>query len=154
TQRERDWRSLETRRRHAEGYLGSYAVMLQSGEVCVDFEVRLGNPAEQITAVAEEQHAALIALATHGYSGLKRWTLGSVTDQVSQATTTPVFVVRSAEQAHAGEVAFNRILVPLDGSLLAKQALPFATELAAAAHAELTLLQAVAPTIEGLGGIP
>jgi hypothetical protein len=38
-------------------------------------------------------------------------------------------------------------MVPLDGSALAEQALPLATELASSAHAELLLLRAVAPAI-------
>jgi len=40
------------------------------------------------------------------------------------------------------------LLVPLDGSALARLALPLALELAALAHAELILLQAVAPSID------
>jgi nucleotide-binding universal stress UspA family protein len=154
TQREHEWHSWETKRRHAEGYLGSHALMLQAEQVRVDVEVRLGHPAEQIVAVADEQHAALIALATHGYSGLKRWALGSVADKVVHATTTPVFIIRSGEETHLGEVAFKRILVPLDGSDFARQALPIATELAIGAHAEVTLLQAVSPTIEAFPGFP
>jgi nucleotide-binding universal stress UspA family protein len=100
TQREHEWHSWETKRRHAEGYLGSHALMLQAEQVRVDVEVRLGNPAEQIVAVADEQHAALIALATHGYSGLKRWALGSVADKVLHAAATPLVLVhaRGAQQ--------------------------------------------------------
>jgi nucleotide-binding universal stress UspA family protein len=124
--------------------------MLESKGACVDFEVRLGDPAEEIAAVAEEQHAALIAMASHGYSGLKRWTLGSVTDKVVHSASMPVFVIRNAGRATAEDIAFKRIMVPLDGSELARQALPFATGLAIGASAELTLLQAVAPAIEAL----
>jgi nucleotide-binding universal stress UspA family protein len=153
TQRRRAWSAWETQRQHALGYLGSHAVMLQAEGTRIDFEVRLGHPTEEIVTVATEQHAKLIALATHGYSGLKRWTLGSVTDKVVHATTTPVFIVRSGEPVSVDAITFNRILVPLDGSMLAKQALPFATELASAAQAELLLLQAVSPTIEGLPSI-
>jgi nucleotide-binding universal stress UspA family protein len=149
---ERAWHSWATQRRHAEGYLGSHSVMLESKGACVDFEVRLGDPAEEIAAVAEEQHVALIAMATHGYSGLKRWTLGSVTDKVVHSATMPVFVIRNSGQARAEDIAFKRIMVPLDGSDLAKQALPFATNLAIGACAELNLIQAVPPTIEAFPG--
>ena len=150
TQREPERHSWETQRRHAEGYLESQAVLLQPEGIRVDFEVRLGDPAEEIIAVAEEQRATLIALATHGYSGLKRWTLGSVTDKVVHAATAPVFIIRSATQTHSSDsdVGFKRILVPLDGSMLAKQALPLATDLARRAGAGLLLLQTVAPTIK------
>jgi nucleotide-binding universal stress UspA family protein len=148
TQRERAWHSWELQRRHAEGYLEAQAIMLQPAGVRVDFTVRLGDPAEEIIAVAEEQRATLIALATHGYSGLKRWTLGSVTDKVVHAAPMPVFIIRSAVQPPADHVAFTRILVPLDGSPLAQQALPLATTLATRAPAELTLIEAISPVIE------
>jgi nucleotide-binding universal stress UspA family protein len=39
----------------------------------------------------------LIVMATHGYSGLKRWALGSVADKVLHATTTPLLLVRAQE---------------------------------------------------------
>jgi nucleotide-binding universal stress UspA family protein len=147
-QRERAWHSWATQRRHAEGYLESLAMMTQSEQIRVDFEVRLGDPAEEIVAAAEEQHAALIALATHGYSGLKRWALGSVTDKVVHATNTPVFILRSQEQMHVGEIAFKRILVPLDSSNFARQALPLATEIATRSQAEMILLQALTTTFK------
>jgi len=57
--------------------------------------VRLGHPAEEIVAVAAEQQAMLITMATHGYSGLKRWALGSVADKVLHAATTPLVMVRA-----------------------------------------------------------
>jgi nucleotide-binding universal stress UspA family protein len=91
-------------------------------------------------------------MATHGYGGIKRWTLGSVTDQVVHTATTPVFVVQGAEPERQAAPAFKRILVPLDGSALARQALPFAAELAASTNAELILLEAIAPTFETMAG--
>jgi nucleotide-binding universal stress UspA family protein len=38
-------------------------------------------------------------MATHGYSGLKRWVLGSIADKVLHATTTPLLLVRGASSA-------------------------------------------------------
>jgi len=115
SQREHAWYSQETQRRHAEGYLESQVVMLQSKGTRVDIEVRLGDPAEEIAAVAEEQHVALIAMATHGYSGLKRWTLGSVTDKVVHSATMPVFVVRSTEHGSADEIGFGSCVATVQG---------------------------------------
>jgi len=82
-------------------------------------------------------------MATHGYGGLRRWALGSVTDRVVHTATVPVCVVRSAAHVAPGEHALTRILVPLDGSDLARQALPLAIELAKRASAELVVLRAV-----------
>src|SRR5215216_6505900 len=84
------------------------------------------------------------ATATHGYSGLRRWALGSVTDRVLHITNTPMLIVRGAEKK-AGEPRFKRIMLTLDGSALARQATPLATEIATLAQAELVVLTAVAP---------
>jgi nucleotide-binding universal stress UspA family protein len=139
------WTTLE---QQAEQYLAETAAALRQAEMKVDIEVQLGAPAEQIVAVAEREQVALIAMATHGLSGLRRWALGSVTDKVMHAATAPVFVVRSAAPAPHGTSTLKRILLPLDGSELAKQALPLAVELARGAGAELLLLHAVAPPLE------
>jgi nucleotide-binding universal stress UspA family protein len=56
--------------------------------------------------------------------------------------------VRGSEGIPAVAPAIKRIMVPLDGSPTARQALALAAELATQAHAELTLIQAIAPTIE------
>ncbi len=57
--------------------------------------IRMGDPATQILAYAEEHGADLIALATHGRSGLRRWLLGSVTEKVLRASDVPVLVFRA-----------------------------------------------------------
>jgi nucleotide-binding universal stress UspA family protein len=101
-----------------------------------------------IIEAAESPDISMIAMATHGYSGLRRWALGSVTDKVLHATATPVFVVRGAKPAPVEPVTFRHVMVPLDGSSLAAQALPLAADLAERARAELLLVQAVAASIE------
>jgi nucleotide-binding universal stress UspA family protein len=145
---ERKQRAWETMRQHAEGYLATQARYLQDSGLDVETEVNFGPPAKIIVEVARERHVTLIAMATHGYSGLKRWTLGSVTDQVVHTATAPVLVVRGADPAPQTDPTIKRILVPLDGSAFARQALPLATELAIRANADLILLEAIAPTIE------
>src|SRR5262245_4621097 len=125
--RGRDW---NRRRGHAEGYLAAQALHLQEADLTVETEVHVGSPEEIIVEVARQHQATLIAMATHGYGGLKRWTLGSVTDKVVHTATRPVFVVRGGEVAPPVAPPIKRILVPLDGSDLARQALPLAVELA------------------------
>jgi nucleotide-binding universal stress UspA family protein len=130
-------------RRNAESYLHAQATKLGADDLETDAEVQLGVPAEVIVEAAARKHVALIAMASHGYSGLKRWALGSVTTKVIHATYTPVLVVRGAARV----AALKRILVPLDGSALARQALPFAAELATRAGAELLVLTVAAPPL-------
>jgi nucleotide-binding universal stress UspA family protein len=132
---------------NAENELERHVAQLRAAGVQASYEVQLGAPAEIIAEVAEREQAALIAMVTHGYSGIKRWALGSVTDKLVHATNIPVFVVRGQEPAPAGEPSIKRILVPLDGSALARQALPFAAQLAAQMYAELILLTVAVPSI-------
>ncbi|HET9223488.1 MAG TPA: universal stress protein, partial [Roseiflexaceae bacterium] len=141
-------------RQSAEDYLERQAAQLRAAGVETTFEVRIGAPAEIIVEVAEREQATLIAMATHGYSGLKRWALGSVADKVLHAANVPVFVVRGSAQPLIGERSLRRILVPLDGSALAQQALPLAVELAMSTRAELILLTVQAPRLgDSLDGV-
>jgi nucleotide-binding universal stress UspA family protein len=147
TEPEPDQNSWEISRRQAEEYLVSQAAPLRDAGLDTDVAVRLGFPAQIIVECAESLPAALIVMATHGYSGLQRWTFGSVADEVVHATSIPVFIVRDTPPSPR-DVALKRIMVPLDGTAFAGQALPFAVELALGAQAELILLQAAAPSIE------
>jgi len=62
--------------------------------------------AESLMCVAEEGEKPasdgydLIAIATHGRSGLARWALGSVTERILGATNLPLFIVRSPNLEH------------------------------------------------------
>jgi nucleotide-binding universal stress UspA family protein len=153
TQQERLRHSLEIMQQNAERYLEGQAALLRDAGLEATIDVRCGPPADVIVETALGLRVAMIAMATHGYSGVRRWALGSVTDKVVHATATPVLVVRGA--AHERTPAIKRIMVPLDGSALARQALPLATRLAQSAQAELLLLQAVVPALEAqLGFAP
>jgi nucleotide-binding universal stress UspA family protein len=57
--------------------------------------VRKGNAAEVIIESAAAEKQTVIAMATHGRSGVKRWMLGSVTETVVRHSDDPVFVVRA-----------------------------------------------------------
>jgi nucleotide-binding universal stress UspA family protein len=142
---ELNWEYLRSR---AEGYLGQKAAALREAGVEADAEVRVGAPAEVIVETARRCQAALIVMATHGYSGIKRWALGSVADKVLHAAATPVFLVRGSAEPALIAPPLRRVMVPLDGSALARQALPAAVELAARAGAELLLLTAVVPPLK------
>lgn len=128
---------------YAEMYLDTQAKALRESGFSVTVEARFGEPAETILAAVGHVQADLIAMSTHGYSGLRRWALGSVTDKVMQLTSVPLLVARGTSDAHSLPATFTRILVPLDGSALARQALAHAVELATRTQAELVLLRVV-----------
>lgn len=61
----------------------------------VDVAVRLGFPVDVILNEARGVGADMIAMGTHGRSGLKRLFLGSTAERVVQHATCPVLTVRS-----------------------------------------------------------
>jgi len=60
-------------------------------------ELRSGSAAEEIITYAEENNIDLIAMSTHGRSGIGRWVFGSVTDKVLHAGDVPVLTVRASK---------------------------------------------------------
>ena len=84
-----------------------------------------GYPAEEILKVARDQNVDLIMMATHGYSGVRAWAIGSVADKVLRKSTVPVFLVRAGmEPLESNESWVSKtLLVPLDGSKSAETAL-------------------------------
>jgi nucleotide-binding universal stress UspA family protein len=55
-----------------------------------------GSGAEAIVRYANKHHDALVAMCTHGRSGVTRWALGSVTEKVVRHSEDPVLVVHAA----------------------------------------------------------
>lgn len=82
----------------ARTYLDRVAASLAAGER-VQWSVHEGEPAAVIVRVAEETDAQLIAMSTHGRTGLGRLLLGSVADQVLRNSTRPVLLIRPDEAA-------------------------------------------------------
>lgn len=134
-----------------QAYLNLDAGAMRAGGLEVETIVRRVHPvhaddvARAITATAEEKGASLIVMSTHGRSGFGRWLYGSVTDSVLRQTVTPMLLVPShAEQPQPTDRPI-RLLVPLDGSVLAEEAIPTADLWAEATDAELVLLRVVEP---------
>jgi len=87
----------EARRVDAEEYLAPLAVELRGKGVRVETRVRRGAPATEILAAARETEADLIAMTTHGRSGLGRLMFGSVAEAVLRHSDVPVFLFRATE---------------------------------------------------------
>jgi nucleotide-binding universal stress UspA family protein len=126
--------------------LDDAADLLRADGFDVATQIVQGSPAPCIVEAAAAHDDTLIVMATHGYSGIRRWTLGSVTEQVIHAATRPIFVVPGAASPSASNPPrLQHMLVPLDGSAFSRQALPLATELATHTQATLHLLHAHLP---------
>jgi nucleotide-binding universal stress UspA family protein len=118
-------------------------------------ETAVGDPAEQILAVAALAGAGLIVMASHGRGAVGRLIYGSVADRVARESPVPTMVVRAAIAA-PGPVGITRLVVPLDGSPLAEQSLPFATAISRRLGTPLFLVRAVSsaelmPPAVGMG---
>ncbi len=110
--------------------------------LAVDCSVIVGKPAQVIVEKTAARAGTLIAMATHGHSGLQRWVLGSVADKVLHLSTNHLFLVRPSRKAESTGVApLKKIIVPLDGSVVSEQALPYAALLATKMKLELVLLR-------------
>jgi nucleotide-binding universal stress UspA family protein len=111
----------------------------------VSTAVEKGNPEEIILARAESDEKTLIAMATHGRSGIAQWLLGSVAEKVVREARNSLFLVRAKEEGEThGQAALSSIIVPLDGSKLAESILPDVTDLAKAMKLKVVLLQTFA----------
>ena len=57
-------------------------------------EIRVGNAADEIIKVADDLNITIIAMTTHGRSGISRWAFGSVTNRVLLGGYHPMLIVR------------------------------------------------------------
>ncbi len=80
--------------RHAEEYLKKIEGQLKTKGFTVDSHVRYGDEAEEILDHASQKDVDLIAMTTHGRSGVKRFLLGSVAEKIIRHSPKPVFLVR------------------------------------------------------------
>ncbi|MDA1348970.1 MAG: universal stress protein [Chloroflexi bacterium] len=129
----------------AEVRLGLERVVqrLESEGVAAEASVAFGDPAEEIMRFAKAAGCDLIALSTHGRSGIARGVLGSVTDKIVHASDVPTLTIAPRDEAVASAGKISRLVVPLDGSELAELALPYAERLARSLDLDVILVRTV-----------
>ncbi|MEX2482267.1 MAG: universal stress protein [Gammaproteobacteria bacterium] len=133
----------------ARDYLDQTAAPLADAGVQVATLVTQGDDAaSQIAATVAEADAPLVLMATHGRAGARRWLLGSVTERVLHTIHKPLLVVRAAEEEAPTPARLSTIVVPLDGSSFAEQALPEAVRLAEAFAASIVLVRALGSAVD------
>jgi len=80
----------------ATEYLNEIGKGLINKGASVIFRVAVGqSPAEEIIKAEGEVNADLVAMSTHGRTGVSRWAFGSVTDKVLRGGKAPVLMVRA-----------------------------------------------------------
>jgi len=123
--------------------------------VTVTASLEHGPVVDSLIGYAKRYNVDLIVMRSHARKGLARAWFGSIADALIRESGIPVLVVKAPSVATALESGFHfsRILVPLDGSLLAEQSIEPAVSLARIYGSTVTLLMVVPPSARRLGEV-
>jgi nucleotide-binding universal stress UspA family protein len=152
-------------RAQAHEYIHALAGRLAGQGVRARGLIAEGSAAATILEQAAREEATLVAMTTHGRTGLARWLVGSVAEKIVRSSPIPVLLVRSFRPTPLGdlqpatpeELPFRKILVPTDGSPAAEAALGPAARLAQLFDSKVVVLHAEPPVVipgQGEMGIP
>ena len=126
--------------RASTSYLRGVATTFADAKVTC--AVEKGRAEDTIIEKGAADANLLIAMATHGRSGLNRFLLGSVAEKVLRGTANPLLLIRATEEAKGeGHAKLTSIIVPLDGSELAESVLPTTAEMAKMLGLEVVLFR-------------
>ena len=105
--------------------------------------------AEVLARYADESAIDMVVMTTHGRGSAARAWLGSVADTLVRNSARPILLVRPQDEnfgiAADADRGIRHILIPLDGSAAAEQAIPLARRLGQPFGARYTLLHVVTP---------
>jgi nucleotide-binding universal stress UspA family protein len=133
-----DW---HLRKHKSEKYLEQIAEQLEKSGLKVDQSILEGNPAESVIEFARNNDVDLIALSTHGNSGLSGWNVSGVVQKIMLRSQKSTLLVRAYQSisADVSGVRYKRLFVGLDHSTRAEYALPVAMRLAQHYKSQLML---------------
>jgi nucleotide-binding universal stress UspA family protein len=128
-------------------YLSAIGSQLSSlASIASTHAVLSGDIVGAICTRIRKSDVDLVAMTSHGRTGLNRAWVGSVADGVLRKSGVPVLMCRPiAPQNYTPAMSFSRILVLLDGSIRSKEILESAAALAICSGATLSLLRVVQP---------
>ncbi len=115
--------------------------------------IRYGDAGNELLHVAATLADPVVVMSSHARRGLERAVVGSVAFKVVSEATYPVVIVpvTTSETAPETSADLNRLLVPLDGSLLAEYALEAGLTLTGSEPQEVHLVQVVESLTVGSG---
>ncbi len=90
---------MESDKAFATAYLQQVGAPLKQEGISVKAEIRFGNAAEEIVRFADKKQVDLVAMSTHGRSGVGRWVFGSVAEKILYQGNTPLLLVRAPAAA-------------------------------------------------------
>jgi len=79
----------------AKQYLDDIVQKLKNQGIKATATIRYGKPAEEIVDYAQTNGVDLIAMCTHGRSGVSRWVFGSVAEKVLRGTSLSILLCRA-----------------------------------------------------------
>ena len=164
----------ERLRERAQGYLSNLGESIEDVEV--DHVISFEDPVSAITTESSKDFLkTLVAMSTHGRTGIGRLIVGSVTDRVLHSSSHPMLIVRpeidedqlereSWRQGEAFSIHLERpdiptqdfecpaeidtLIVPLDGSETSEKSLATAIDLAGRIDAKVLLLRVASSTMQ------
>jgi len=86
--------SLKAMNEAGQKYLEKVDARLSAKGLDVKVRIVSGDPAGKVIEVAREEKTDLIAMSTHGRSGIARWVMGSVADKILHESKIPMWLVR------------------------------------------------------------
>ena len=119
-------------KREASAYLESIVTRFKQTQLAMQAVLLEGHAAERINEYAQSNGVDLMVLSSHGQSGISGWNISSVAQKILLRPTSSTLIVRAYQPPLPGieQLRYNRILIPLDGSMRAECVLPVATTIA------------------------
>ena len=124
----------------AAAYLGDVSRQIALPGKEVNTQVLKGDPAKKIASLSNEAGYDLVVMTTVGKTPAERLLTSPVTYNVMFESTPPLLLVRPTDDWRCRRSDFKRILVPLDGSPISEQCIPYARALALRFRSEVWLL--------------
>lgn len=137
-----DW---QIRKAKGKAYLQGVAARLKEAGLPVQNTLVEGKVADRIIEFAHNHDVNLIALSSHGHSGLSGWNVSSIVQKIILRACISTLLVRAYQPvtSELTGLSYRRLLVALDGSQRAECALPVAINLANFFKAKLLLAHVV-----------
>jgi nucleotide-binding universal stress UspA family protein len=117
-------------KQESQAYLEQKAEQLQKSGLDVSQVLLEGKSAESIIDFAHANNVDLIALSTHGRTGLSGWNVSSIVQKVLLRAYRSILLARAYACESSGDIKYRRLFIGSDGSARAEFMLPVAIGLA------------------------
>jgi nucleotide-binding universal stress UspA family protein len=138
----------EMKKAEAVSYLKEIKEHLDQELPSVDYHFFEGNPAEKILEFARQNPVDLIALSSHGKSGLHEWNISSVVQKIIMQCQKSVLLVRAYHAINVGlaDIRYQELAALLDCSKRAELVLPVISAIARFYKSRLLLTHIIRET--------